>query len=166
MKRLYIIGGTMGSGKTTVSEIIKNKLDNSVFLDGDWCWDSHPFTVTEETKRMVLDNICFLLNQFIRCSAYRNIIFCWVLHRQSITDTILAGVDTSDCTVITVSLICGEEELRARLMKDVSEGKRSPDVIERSIARLPCYSEPDTVKIDTNGKSPEEIADEIISLLN
>ena len=57
MKNLYIIGGTMGVGKTTVSQIMKMKLCNSVFLDGDWCWDSNPFRVTEETKEMVIQYI-------------------------------------------------------------------------------------------------------------
>ena len=50
MKTIYIIGGTMGVGKTTVSQQLKKKLPNSVFLDGDWCWDADPFQVTEETK--------------------------------------------------------------------------------------------------------------------
>ena len=72
MKKLYLIGGTMGVGKTTVSKALNSILDNSVFLDGDWCWDAHPFTVTNETKAMVMDNICHLLNNFIHCSAYEN----------------------------------------------------------------------------------------------
>ena len=50
MKTIYLIGGTMGVGKTTVSQQLKKKLPNSVFLDGDWCWDADPFQVTEETK--------------------------------------------------------------------------------------------------------------------
>ena len=54
MKRLFIIGGTMGVGKSTVSQILKKKLPNSVFLDGDWCWDASPFKVTNETKEMVI----------------------------------------------------------------------------------------------------------------
>ena len=70
MKKLYLIGGTMGIGKTTVCQWLKLKLNNSVFLDGDWCWDANPFRVTEETKQMVMQNICFLLNQFIHCSVY------------------------------------------------------------------------------------------------
>lgn len=61
MKTIYLIGGTMGVGKTTVCQHLKIKLNNSVFLDGDWCWDAHPFQVTEETKKMVLHNICFCL---------------------------------------------------------------------------------------------------------
>ena len=64
MKKLYLIGGTMGVGKTTVCQKLKSELNNSVFLDGDWCWDASPFRVTEETKAMVTDNICHLLNNF------------------------------------------------------------------------------------------------------
>lgn len=164
MKNIYIIGGTMGVGKTTVSQIIKKNLDNSVFLDGDWCWDSHPFQVTDETKNMVMHNICFLLNQFIHCSAYQNIIFCWVLHEQSIIDTIFASIDKTDCSVKNVSLICDAEELKKRLMKDVEAGKRTADVIERSVERLPLYDLLNTVKIDTNGKDPAEVAEKIIAL--
>lgn len=49
---------------------------------GDWCWDMSPFIVTNETKKMVLDNISYLLNNFICCSGYKNIMFCWVMHEQ------------------------------------------------------------------------------------
>lgn len=66
-KNLYIVGGTMGIGKTTVCQILKKELDNCVFLDGDWCWDMDPFQVTPEIKKMVLGNIIFLLNSFIHC---------------------------------------------------------------------------------------------------
>ena len=62
MKTLYMIGGPMGVGKTAVCRALQKRLDRSVFLDGDWCWDAHPFQVTEETKTMVTKNICFLLN--------------------------------------------------------------------------------------------------------
>ena len=92
MKHLYLISGTMGVGKTTVCQELKKMLNNAVFLDGDWCWDAHPFQVNEETKAMVLDNIGHLLNNFIRCSAYENIIFCWVMHEQEIIDRILGGL--------------------------------------------------------------------------
>lgn len=85
MKTLYMIGGTMGVGKTTVCQHLKRELANSVFLDGDWCWDADPFQVTDETKTMVIDNICYLLNSFLKCSAYENIIFCWVMHTRKIS---------------------------------------------------------------------------------
>ena len=108
MKTLYLIGGTMGVGKTTVCRELKNQLPRSVFLDGDWCWDMNPFVVTEETKAMVLDNITTLLKNFLRCSAYDHVIFCWVMHQQAILDQILRRLDLTDVTVVPVSLVCSQ----------------------------------------------------------
>ena len=65
MKELYIIGGPMGVGKTAACRKLQNRLDSSVFLDGDWCWDMRPFYVTDETKAMVLDSISHLLGNFL-----------------------------------------------------------------------------------------------------
>lgn len=161
MKTLYFIGGTMGVGKTTVSQLLKKNLPNSVFLDGDWCWDANPFQVTEETKAMVQDNICHLLNNFLRCSAYENVIFCWVMHEQSILDELVSQLMLDDTKVKAVSLLCSEEELRARLQKDVEAGLRMADVIGRSIARLPMYRALSTIKIDTTGKTAAQITEEI-----
>jgi len=164
MKRLYLIGGTMGVGKTTACQILKRKLLNSVFLDGDWCWDAHPFQVTDETKAMVMDNICHLLNNFIHCSAYENVIFCWVMHQQEIIDDILSRLDLNGVEVIAVSLLCSVPDLRARIEGDISRGLRVEGDAERSIARLPLYDVLNTIKIDTVGKAADEVAEEILRL--
>lgn len=164
MKNLYLIGGTMGVGKSTVSQQLKLQLENSVFLDGDWCWDAHPFQVTEETKAMVLNNICAVLGNFLQCSAYQNIIFCWVMHEQSIIDTILSRLDVSDCRVRAISLLCSEERLIQRLQKDVAAGIRSAEVIARSVRRIPLYQTLHTIKIDTSDQSPAETAGAIAAL--
>ena len=37
MKTLYLIGGPMGIGKTTVSRELLSMLPHCAFLDGDWC---------------------------------------------------------------------------------------------------------------------------------
>lgn len=164
MKTLYLIGGTMGVGKTSVCQQLKKDLPNSVFLDGDWCWDADPFQVTEETKAMVLRNIIYLLNSFLHCSAYDHIIFCWVMHEQTIIDAIIRGLDTDDCRVIPISLTVNEKELRSRLLSDVARGIRTADVVERSVARIHMYSQLNTIKIGTDNKTVKEIADEIMAL--
>ena len=164
MKNLYIVGGTMGVGKTAVCQQLKMHLSNSVLLDGDWCWDSNPFQVTDETKSMVMDNICYLLNNFLHCSAYENVIFCWVMHEQSIIDSILEKLDTQNCDVKCVSLVADEKTLCERLSMDVERGIRSEDIIERSIARIPMYQALGTIKIDTNEKTVAMIANEIKQL--
>ncbi len=161
MKTLYLIGGSMGVGKTTVSQAMKKRLGRSVFLDGDWCWDANPFQVNDETKAMVMDNICHLINNFIHCSAYEHIIFCWVMHEQAIIDDILSRLDTAKCRVRCISLVCDEAALIKRLQKDIDAGLRTIDIIERSVLRLPLYHALDTEKMDTTALSAEETAEMI-----
>lgn len=162
MKTLYLIGGPMGVGKTTISKQLKQELNQSVFLDGDWCWDMHPFIVNEETKAMVLDNICHLLNNFIHCSSYENIIFCWVMHEQSIIDDILKKLDTSNLNIKSISLISDEASLTQRIAKDIASNLRQPDVLKRSLERLALYQELNTIKIDTSNKDIPTIINAIL----
>lgn len=159
-----MIGGTMGVGKTTVCKILRDKLPNSVFLDGDWCWNMNPFQVTEETKAMVMSNICYLLNNYIHCSAYENVIFGWVMHEQSTIDTILSRIDISTCDVKCISLICNENSLVQRLQADVDKGIRKYDVIERSVFRIPLYDSLNTIKIDVSQIKALQVAEKIMEL--
>ena len=161
MKTLYLIGGTMGVGKTAACQELNRLLPHSVFLDGDWCWNMDPFTVTEETKVMVMDNICSCLNNFLNCSVLENIVFCWVMHQQSILDEILSRLDLTNCRVVPISLVCTEEALRARLLKDIDSGIRTPDILDRSAARLPLYEALNTRKIDTTHIDAAETAKRI-----
>ena len=154
----------MGVGKTTVGQALKIELEQCVFLDGDWCWDMHPFQVTPETKALVLDNICAVLNNYIQCPAFNNIIFCWVMHEQMIIDEILSKLDTTGCQIVKVSLVCTEDALRERIEKDIEKKLRKKDVMERSLAYLPLYDALDTVKIDVSGKALGKIAEEIMHI--
>ena len=70
-----MISGTMGVGKSSVCAELNKQLPKSVYLDGDWCWNMDPFVVNKETKAMVIKNICFMLNSFLRCSELENVIF-------------------------------------------------------------------------------------------
>lgn len=159
MKTLYLIGGTMGVGKTAVCRELKKLLPNAVMLDGDWCWDMDPFVVNEETKAMVLDNIRHLLANFLRCSTLDNVIFGWVMHEQAIIDDVLR--DLPECRVVNISLICSEDALRRRLEKDIAAGIRQPDILERSPVRLPLYQQLNTEKLDTGNLSARETAEKI-----
>jgi len=164
MKTLYLIGGPMGVGKTTVCRLLKASTDRCVWLDGDWCWDAHPFQVTDETKAMVLDNICHLLGNFLRCGAYETVFFSWVMHRREIMDAILSRLDLTGCRTVPVSLVCREEELRRRLEADVRAGTREGGVVERSLGYLPLYQALGTTLLDTSDLSPAETAAAILRL--
>ena len=164
MPTLFMVGGPMGVGKTTTCQELKRLLPNCVFLDGDWCWDMHPFMVNEETKKLVLENICMLLNNDLKCSVFDHIIFCWVMHEQSIIDDLLSHLDLKDVKVISISLVCQKEALEKRIQKDIDRGIRKPDVLSRSVVRLEIYLKLNTYKIDVSNKTIEEIVKEIIKV--
>lgn len=163
MKNLIFINGTMGVGKTATGRELQKLLPNCVFLDGDWCWDMSPFIVNDETKTMVVDNISYLLNNFISCSVYENVIFCWVMDEQEILDDILSRLDKHDCILYKFSLVCSEQSLISRITKDIKLGIRTRDVIKRSVPRLKKYLEMDTEKIDVSKISAKEAAEIIFS---
>ena len=167
MKQLILIGGPMGVGKSAVCRELLDLLQPGVYLDGDWCWNMRPFSVTEETRAMVLDNIRALLGRFLRCPELDYVIFGWVLHRQEIIDAVLAPLPLRETSVKCFSLLASPEVLRLRLEGDMSAGLRPRDgVVERSLSYLPLYRELDTVKIDTDGLTPGEAAREICRRLN
>ena len=149
MKRLYLIGGPMGVGKTTVCQELKRLTAPSVFLDGDWCWDMEPFQVTAETKAMVQENIA---------SAYETVIFCWVMHQREIIQELLASLPLEGVEVRAVSLLATAETLQARIGKDVAAGLRTWDVLERSLQRLPLYQDLPTEKLWVDDLTPQQAA--------
>ena len=157
-KHLYLIGGTMGVGKTTVCRYLNRELEKSVYLDGDWCWNADPFVVTGETKAMVLDNIRHLLGNFLRCGAYDNVVFCWVMDRTEIWDAVTEGLPLEGCVVHRVVLLCTLETLRSRLEGDIAAGRRTEDVLARGLDYLSRCARLPFRQIDTTGRSPEEAA--------
>ena len=161
MKTFYMIGGPMGVGKSTVSREMMQVLPRCAFLDGDWCWTMQPFIVTDETKAVVLDNIIHTLTNFLRCSEFENVVFCWVMHQQQIVDGILSRLPLESVRVVNVSLICTPEVLMERIRRDIAAGLRDESTILRALSYLPLYDAVQSVKLDTTALSAAETAEKI-----
>lgn len=157
MKHVYLIGGPMGIGKSTICNQLNQDLDHSVFLDGDWCWNMDPFIVNQDTKNMVLDNITHCLNNFIHTPGIENIIFCWVMHKQDIIDKIIQKLDTEGVDIHLISLICEKEELIKRMLIN----RRDNQTIRKSLQYLELYKDLDTQKIDVTTLDVQKTIDKI-----
>ena len=166
MKRLVLVGGSMGVGKSAVCRALMERLSRCLYLDGDWCWNMHPFSVTEETRALVLDNICSMLARALRCPELDHVILGWVLHQQQTADMILSRLPLDGAEVANISLLASPKALRTRLERDMADGRRPRDgVVERSLAYLPMYERLNTWKLDTTRLTPEEAAAQISRLL-
>lgn len=169
MKKLVIVGGSMGVGKSTVcAQLLRlcgSQEAPAVYLDGDWCWNMHPFHANEENKAMVLENIAALLRSFLKNSSFETVIFCWVLHEQPIFEQLMARLQGLSCEVYYFTLLCAPQVLQQRLQADVAAGRRQADGTPRSLARLPLYQKLSTCPIDTTGSEPGAVAAQIARYL-
>ncbi len=156
-KKLIVINGTMGVGKSTISTALKNELENSVMLDGDWCWMMNPWNITEENKKMVEQNIIFLLNSFLNNPSFQYVIFTWVLHKEEILNSILEKINDDNFKLYFYSLMCNKNEL----IKRMKNNNRTEINIKNAVERIPLYLAQKSIKIDTTNKDIMTIVKEI-----
>jgi broad-specificity NMP kinase len=164
-KKLIIVNGTMGVGKTATCRKLNGSLANSVWLDGDWCWMMNPFVVNDENKRMVINNITYLLRSFLTNSSFEYVIFNWVIHMEDIFNDVLQPLSDLKFEVIKITLTCSEEALRKRLSKDIQMNLRDESSIDRSVERLELYKNMATEKIDTTDISIYEAVHRIMQIV-
>lgn len=164
-KKLIIINGTMGIGKSTTCKELNKALNNSVWLDGDWCWMMDPFIVNDENKKMVIDNIVYILRNYLTNSAFQHVIFNWVIHTEEIFDMILKRIDDLEFRLFKITLICNEEALKNRIFIDIENNLREENSIERSLERLKSYKNMNTIKVDTSSINISQTVKKIIEIV-
>lgn len=67
MKKLIVLVGPNGVGKSTTAQILLEKCTGCAYVDADWCRAINPFPFTEATRRTVAENIYCLLRNYIWC---------------------------------------------------------------------------------------------------
>lgn len=140
MKKLIVINGVPGAGKTTTCKALYKVLEGSVWLDGDWCWMMNPFVANEENKEMVEQNINYLLRNFLTNSSYKYVIFNWVIPNESIIHRILSKLEDLEFEPYKISLICSPKIIRQRMELD----NRPEKQIDSSIEKLQLYQKMNT----------------------
>lgn len=151
----------MGVGKTTLCQDLYRQLNASVWLDGDWCWQMHPFVASEENKIMVQDNIKHLLRNYLKNDSFTYIIFSWVIHMENIFELILNDLQEFDFELHKITLICSEEALVKRMI----HGGRASDNIRQSLKRLELYKNMNTLKVDTTNLTVPDTIEHILKIV-
>jgi hypothetical protein len=162
VKNLIFINGVMGGGKTSTCKVLLELLPKAVFLDGDWCWYANPWKVTDETVTMAMTNMGYLLNSFLDCSEYDNIIFGWVLHKEEMTGNVLSMLRDTGYNLHRFTLTCSESTLVSRLQKDIDNNVRKNVSWEHALQTRPNFENMDKIgyiKIATDNITQEQAAD-------
>jgi hypothetical protein len=64
-KKLILISGSPCVGKSAVGIRLFEGYDNSAYLDGDWCWCVHPFSVMDPRLRNGDKSMSFVLSNYL-----------------------------------------------------------------------------------------------------
>jgi len=164
MKNLIIINGAAGVGKTTVSMHLREILPKNVMLDGDWCWFSNPYIVNDETKKMWERNLSFLLNSFIACSEFDNIIAPICTRRESMIQELVNSLDMTNTVAHQFVLHCSKPIRKKRVDGDQSMRKRGANIYDSEWETV--FDNMPAQKIDTTNLTAKQVAEIIASKID
>ena len=166
MKKLILILGANGVGKSTTAEILLQKLSKCAYIDADWCRAINPFPFTDTTRIAVSNNIYSLFKNYLLCEDIEFIIFPYGFHgeRKQLFEQILSrlgqeGIVFKLCPII---LKCSKEENIKRAVKDGRDSERIERGIRNTFAFYEKYTYP---SIDTTHLEPNEVAEKIVNIL-
>lgn len=166
MKKLIVILGSNGVGKSTAAKAFLNQTAKCALVDADWCRAVNPFPFTPATKKVATENIYCIFKNYLLCEDIDKIVFPYGLHgdRKEIFDTVICrlikdGIVFELCPIV---LKCSIEENIKRCERDGREAER----IERGMKNtFHFYDNFQCPQIITTALTPEEVAGQIAELL-
>jgi len=157
--KLILIGGEAWTGKSTCARILYKQLNNSAWLDGDDVWRVNPWSVDDPRLRTSDINMAFVIQTYLQSEFDYVILSSIVLSVPSITEGILKRIKGVEYELVSLTLMCDEKTLIERAKE--RDNNQSPDFVVLKQTRELT----DTIKIKTAGKSPEEVVDEMLSVI-
>lgn len=167
MKRLIIIVGPNAVGKSTTARKLVEQYQRSAFVDSDWCRVMNPFTLTEITKKTVIENMYCLLRNYLICAEIDTVVFTYSWHggRKEIYDRVIEQLQKAEIEFQEniIILKCSEPENRKRALSDNRDEKR----VERGMKNtFSFYDEFDYPCIDTTSMTVMEVVEQVWRLIH
>ncbi len=153
-KKLILISGSPCVGKTAVGTRLFESYDNSAYLDGDWCWCVHPFSLRDKRLRNGDRSMSFVLSNYLDSDFAFVFFTSVVLTNAKIRENILKGITARDYATFAFTLTCSEETLKKRHDRRGDKGETDYHWLHLP----PC---PGDIVIDTDKKSIREVVTEM-----
>ena len=166
MKKIVILIGANGVGKSTAAEAFMQQEEKCAYIDSDACRAMNPFPLTPATKKTVIENIYCLFRNYLLCVDIETIVFPYGFHgeRREIFDIVMKRLAEEGIIfeMITIVLKCSLEENIKRALADGRDQER----IERGIQNtFHFYDDFNGHSIDTTNLSPNEVVEQIQAIL-
>lgn len=166
MKKLIVLVGPNGVGKSTTARALVEKCSKCAYVDSDWCRVIMPFSFTEATKRTVTENLYCLLRNYLLCEDVDTVIFtyCWHGVRKEIYENVRGKLrnDAIEFEEKIIILKCSLEENTERARRDGRDEKRIAYGVENTFS---FYDEYDYPIIDTTELTLDQVVEKIFEIV-
>ena len=164
MKDIIIISGAPGSGKSTLSQKLYEKLDSVIIDFGrlrEFHLDKYWKKANKKEENMAFENLAFIINNYLK-HEYNNIIINDLLDEKVIK---LAKTFKKN-KVIIISLVLEDEELERRVKSERDSGfKNVEKAIEYNRQLKTRKPLPNELRIDNTHNDPNKTVMEILKLV-
>ena len=161
---IIIINGSLGVGKSSVSQELHYKFDKSVYLDGDYIGYVHPFEIYDQSRIDHLYRTLELLVGFHQQNSYQNFVINYVFESAESLQELLDHLKPLDTSIHIYWLTCAQDEqanrIRGRGQDQLDwELERFVELnqIQAAAARLGFIGK----QVDTSGLSAAQVAERI-----
>lgn len=166
MPDIIIIAGAPGTGKTTVSEMLRQKLDSPLIDFGDlriWHLDKNWSNQSAEEEQMAFENLVFILKNYIKRD-YRNIIVTDLKDER--VNLLSRSLSPLEVIIFTLT-VRDDKELKKRVLGERDSGFKNVEGAQvwnkKIIERESFINE---YKIDNTHSDPKKTVNQIMALLN
>ena len=165
MKKLIVIVGPNGTGKTTTCECLLPLLGRAAQVDGDWCRAVYPPELTEETLRLNEENVFCMIRNALRCPGIDSVVFSYGYHghRKALLERVIERLcaDGLEFQVKTVLVTCSEEENVRRMIRDGRDEERIRRAVQKHRV---VYEDLDLPTVDSTHLTPEQTAQAVFDI--
>lgn len=165
MKKLIVIVGPNGVGKSTTARTLVAKCPKCAYVDSDWCRVIMPFSFTEAIKRTVTENLYCLLRNYLLCDEVNTVVFTYGWHgvRKEIYENVIGKLkdEALEFDERIIILKCSLEENTERAKRDNRDEERIIRGIENTFS---FYDEYDYPSIDTTELTPDQVVEKIFEI--
>lgn len=157
MKKLILLGGPTGVGKSTALRLLENRLPKLALLDADDAWRISTDLAVDGTRRIALSNVVSVMRGYFEAGCEVGIV-AWVFARSQLYEPVISSLRDEVDEIHQIYLVASPERLRQRLAS-----REDTHRLEYSISRLELIRELPYDKIDTSNLLPSDVAERILA---
>jgi len=161
VKKIVMIAGPAGVGKTTVCQKLFKAINGCAWLDGDWCWMVNPYPgKTDEQKAYSLESFGRIIDGYFNDENTNIVFFSWLIQYDFMFELVTEKISYKTYEIVKIALVCDEKAYVQRL----KDGNRSENKIN-NLDDMEKYRSLNANVIDTTDLSVCDTVDKIMSLI-